>query len=145
MFIVIKFNAITPVSIACGWTGYQSDLAPNFGTNIWNWQLEPGSSTSFHWADGSSNTNWNYFSLKRPNSGTSATAKVNAGGTWSRNTYGGTGPITALKTGKLWLGTRNDLAAPLNGQIGEVLLYSNLMSDTDIATVNAYLAAKWAI
>jgi hypothetical protein len=143
IFIVVKFDD-TSGKISNGWTNYQLDLTTNFGFNNWDWQLEAGGGgTAVHFDDGASNTNWNYFSLKRPNSGSTATAKVNGGGTWA--VRGVPGALTALSTGKLWIGTRNDLAVPMTGQIGEVLLYSTLMSDTDIATINAYLAAKWAI
>ena len=143
IFIVVKFDD-TSGKISNGWTDYQLDLTTNFGFNNWDWQLQAGGGgTSVHYDDGASNTNWNYFSLKRPNSGSTATAKVNGGGTWA--VRGVPGALSNLVTGKLWIGTRNDLAVPLTGQFGEVLLYSTLMSDTDIATVNAYLADKWGI
>ena len=144
IFFVVKYDSAVSTMIAQGWSDYQLDLTNNFGFNNWDWQLQAGGGgTAVHYDDGTSNTNWNYFSLKRPNSGSTATAKVNGGGTWA--VRGVPGALSNLVTGKLWIGTRNDLAVPLTGQFGEVLLYSTLMSDTDIATVNAYLAAKWAI
>lgn len=147
-FIVMKFNdpGSASTTIATGWSNYQLDLQNNtpVGDSKYNFQLEPGGLTSFHWADGASNSNWHYFSIKRPNSGTSPTAKIDGGGTWAAS-GAGAGPLTTLSTGKLWLGTRNDLAIPLQGQIGEVITYSDLMSDTDIALNNAYLATKWGI
>jgi hypothetical protein len=147
-FIVVRFSqpGSTTTTIATGWSNYQLDLQNNTPSSNSNfeWQLEPGGMTSFHWADGASNANWHYFSIKRPNSGTTPTAKIDGGGTWAKD-GAPVGPITTLSTGKLWLGTRNDIVIPLQGDMGEVISYSDLMSDTDIATTNAYLAAKWGI
>lgn len=148
-FMVVRYNQPGSVTtmIANGWSNYQLDLQNNSpkSDSKFTFQLEPGGSTSYFWADGASDANWHYFCLKRPNSGTTPTATIDGGGSWANGSTGGVGPITALSTGKLWIGARNDLAVPLQGQIGEVITYSNLMSDPDIATTNAYLAAKWGI
>jgi hypothetical protein len=142
MMIVVKndFSNRTATS----WTNEQLNLQNNDTSNdIWDFQLGTGGSNFYHWADGAKNDSWHYFSITRPLTGTSPTATVDAGGSWS-NTREAGNTIPALSTGKLQIGRRTtDNGQPLYGKIGEVILYTDIKDATDIGKLNTYLAAKW--
>lgn len=144
-FIVIKFDSAVD-QIATGYTNFHLMLQTmdQGGGGNWTFQMEPGGPGSyFFWQDGARNTNWNYFEMVRPDSGSTATASVNNGGTFTG--AGGNGTLGAIGTGKLTIGRRQDSALPMTGYIGEVLQYSGQMGSSDRTLVKNYLAAKWAI
>ena len=144
-FMVVKFDASAD-QIATGYTNYKLMLQTmdQPGAGNWAFQMEPGGPGSyFFWQDGARNTNWNYFEMVRPDSGTTATASVNNGGTFSG--AGSNGSLAAIGTGKLTIGRRQDAAAPMTGYIGEVIQYSGQMSGANRTLVKNYLATKWAI
>lgn len=141
MFIVVKneFNDRT----ATNWNSEQLNLQNgDQASNIYAFQLGTGGSNYYYWADGATNGAWHYFSITRPLTGTNPTATIDAGGSWSNTRVSGN-TIPALSTGRLGIGRRYDTAQPMYGQIGEIILYSDIKNATDIGKVNTYLAAKW--
>jgi hypothetical protein len=144
-FIVVKFDNTSPQT-STGYTNYKLMVQTNGqgGGANWTYQMEPGGpGTYFFWEDGAANTNWNYFEVVRPDSGSTAIGTVNNGGSWAG--IGGNGSLQALGSGKLTIGRRQDTALPMTGYIGEVLQYSGQMSSTDRTSVKSYLASKWGI
>lgn len=145
LFIVVKFDS-SATMIATGYTNYKIMLMNirQDSANYWSYQMEPGGYGSyFFWEDGASNTNWHYFGLVRPDSGSTAIGTVDNGGSWGA--AAGNGSLAAIGTGKLTIGRRQDTAAPLTGYIGEVIQYSGQMGSSDRTLVNNYLATKWGI
>jgi hypothetical protein len=145
LFIVVKFDNTSPQT-STGYTNYKLMVQTNgqVGGAIWAYQMEAGGpGTYFFWEDGANNTNWNYFEVVRPDSGTTAIGTVNNGGTWAG--LGGNGSLQAIGTGKLTIGRRQDTALPMTGYIGEVIQYSGQMGSSDRTLVKNYLASKWAI
>ena len=142
MFIVARnlYSNRTTTS----WTNEQLNLQNSDGvSDIWDFQLGTGGTNNYHWADGAKNDVWHYFSITRPLTGTNPTATIDGGGSWS-NTRTAGHTIPALSTGKLQLGRRStDNGQPLYGDIGEVILYTDIKGSTDITAINNYLKAKW--
>lgn len=141
MFIVVKneYNDRT----ATNWTNEQLDLQNgDTGSNIYDFQLGTGGTNYYHWADGATNGAWHYFSITRPLTGTNPTATIDGGGSWSNTRVAGN-TIPALSTGRLGIGKQYGGAQPMYGQMGEIILYSDIKNSTDIGKVNTYLAAKW--
>jgi len=148
-FLVFQSNASSGNQMNTGWSAYQGDFSCNGSSNTpastYHAQFEPGGPTAaVNFTRGTVDNLYHYFSMARPNTGTPTMTLDGNTTAWTRIS-GETGTLTNLSTGKLWIGTRNDLATPMTGSICEVLLYSTVMNGTDIATVNAYLASKWAI
>jgi hypothetical protein len=144
-FMVVKFDSAVD-QIATGYTNYKLMLQTmdQPGAGNFAYQMEPGGSGSyFFWQDGARNTNWNYFEMVRPDSGSTAIASINNGGTFSA--AAGNGSLAAIGTGKLTIGRRQDAALPMTGYIGEVIQYSGQMGSSDRTLVKNYLASKWAI
>lgn len=126
------------------WTNEQLNLQNSDSVDdIWDFQLGQGGSNYYHWADGAKNDSWHYFSITRPVTGTNPTATIDGGGSWSNTRVSGN-TIPSLSTGKLQLGRRTtDNGQPLYGDIGEVILCTDIKGSTDVTTINNYLKAKW--
>lgn len=143
LFVVTKFDNVDGSNVAVSWSNYDMQLQDGDRnvSGVWSYQLEPGGPGAYyHYTDGSADTNWHYFELVRPNSG-NPIATVDNGGTWTE--LAGGGPLQALSTGKIAIGRRQDTASPLDGKIGEVILYSGQMGSSDRTQVKNYLASKW--
>jgi hypothetical protein len=75
-------------------------------------------------------------------SGTAIAGRLDGAG------FGGTTTTTGTNVNGVWLGARNIggvLSLPMDGKICEHLIYNRVLSDTEIATVERYLAAKWGV
>jgi hypothetical protein len=75
-------------------------------------------------------------------SGTAIAGRLDGAG------FGGTTTTTGTNVNGVWLGIRNIggvLSLPMDGKICEHLIYNRVLSDTEIATVERYLAAKWGV
>jgi hypothetical protein len=90
-----------------------------------------------------------YWSLKLDNSNATAAnrikAQVNGGSETGANTYTNT-PSSSAPAQSLFLGSYDTSGSQgFQGRVAEIIMYSGILSSTDIATVNAYLASKWGI
>jgi hypothetical protein len=71
--------------------------------------------------------------------------KINAGSNLTGNTYTGTPSASAPNNG-LYVGAYDTAGSNgLQGRIAEIIIYTGVLSGTDISNVNSYLASKWAI
>jgi hypothetical protein len=82
-------------------------------------------------------SNWSVLSANL--NGASSVLRVNG----SQQASGNAG--TQNLTAGLSIGTYNGLNTPLNGNIGEILLYSGTLTAAQISLVERYLAIKWGI
>lgn len=60
----------------------------------------------------------------------------------------GSRPFNANNTGNFgnlswWVGARSDAAGPFTGKIGELLVFSRLLTTDEAATLSTYLKARW--
>ncbi len=90
-----------------------------------------------------------YWSMKLDNSNATAAsrikARVNGGAEQGANTWTNT-PSSANPAQPLFLGSYDTAGnGGFQGRIAEVIMYSGILSETDITNVNAYLASKWAL
>jgi hypothetical protein len=90
-----------------------------------------------------------YWSMKLNNANATAANRIkvrlNAGSEVGANTYTNT-PSSSAPAQSLFLGSYDTAGSQgFQGRIAEIIMYSGILSDTDIATVNAYLAGKWGL
>lgn len=90
-----------------------------------------------------------YWSMKLDNSNATAAnrikARLNGGAEQGANTYTNT-PSSSAPAQSLFLGSYNTAGSQgFQGRIAEIIMYSGILSDVDIAKVNAYLASKWGL
>jgi hypothetical protein len=98
-----------------------------------------------NWADA---TSVYYTLLSTPNNGTTldkAISRVSGGSELKSNTSTDA-PSASNPTQALCVGDASDSAgAGFNGVIGEIILYDSILSSTDRATNETYLANKWGL
>lgn len=90
-----------------------------------------------------------YWSMKLDNSNATAANRikvsVNGGAESGANTSTGVASVLAPAQ-PLFLGSYDSAGSQgFQGRIAEIIMYSGILSAPDIASVNAYLASKWAI
>jgi hypothetical protein len=83
---------------------------------------------------------------------TNATANLRVkyklnGGSWINPSSGSTQAVsTSNPTHALYVGATDTAGSNgLNGRIAEIIIYTGLLSDTDVDKVNTYLTAKWGL
>tara|TARA_R110000868_G_scaffold232603_1_gene486137 strand:+ start:32 stop:811 length:780 start_codon:yes stop_codon:yes gene_type:complete len=71
--------------------------------------------------------------------------KINAGSNLTGNTYTGT-PSASAPNNPLYIGSYDTAGSSgFQGRFAEIIMYSGVLSGTDITNVNSYLSSKWAI
>jgi hypothetical protein len=71
--------------------------------------------------------------------------KINAGSNLTGNTQTGS-PSASTANNPLYIGSYDTAGSTgFQGQFAEIIMYSGVLSGTDIGLVNSYLASKWAI
>jgi hypothetical protein len=90
-----------------------------------------------------------YWSMKSDNSNATAANRIkvrlNGGAEQGANASTNT-PSASAPAQPLFLGSYDTAGSQgFQGRIAELIMYSGILSATDISAVNAYLAAKWAI
>lgn len=149
LFVVVRFTNNASTGIAFGYSGYSADFqnrnangaTPNL---TWAMQAKPGPSGTavLKTNNASLDTAWHVAHVLRDT--TTFDPRHDAGSAWVQPTGFSNGTLSAVTNpGKLWLGTRNDLAVPYTGEMGEVLLYNAVLGSTDRTNVLNYLKAKW--
>lgn len=119
-----------------GWFGQRS-------TTKWTSGLANSAGTSINVdSAGASNTNVNVFEFFH--SGTAVSLQVNGGAADPNAT---SQDAATVSPNRVALGCRPNSTIDLfmNGQIGEVLIYTSALNSTDRSTIRQYLGTKWGV
>ncbi len=140
IFIVFKTTTLAEKLIT-GSDSYQADFQLT-GAGAPRWQLQGGAGSAYL-QGGAANTDWRYTWMIRGQATETYAGFISPNTTLTQNI---TLTIQSMTTpGKYWVGTRNDLALPFNGQIAEVIYYGQLIEGTDRTDIVNYITTKYGI
>jgi hypothetical protein len=153
-FLVFRVTTGNPFILdTCGGTTGNTGISFfRAGTNTFGWQTVRGVGGTYviEYNNQTLNTGTDYyFSNKADPANATASQraifKVNGGANNTPNAR--TGALNNVNPAHaLYIGSYDTAGSDgLNGYIAELIVYSGLLSDTDIGTLNSYLASKWGL
>lgn len=155
IFLVLKQDTVNNIKSILN-TGLQSFYANEIGFFIWSntpstYTIGASNSTDLvsEINAGFNETTARYDSIKSDPANATASNRLKyskSGGAFSgTNTYSNTVTTSNSSQNFTLANTETVGTTPMDGWIGEVIIYDSILSDPDITSVQSYLAAKWAI